>query len=69
MVPLLGMDHLQRLYRQRRRRLVTEAGRHGRVGEAREDVPVQVDGVQLDMGHRVHDGDATLAAAWQAGPS
>ena len=43
--------------------VVIEPERHGDVGEARDDVPVQVDGVQLDVGDRMQKGDPSLGRA------
>ncbi len=40
--------------------------RHGDIGKARDQVPVQIHGIQFDMRHRMQDRDAPLWAAGAA---
>ena len=46
--------------------VVVEAGRHGRAGEPRHEVPVKIDGVELYVGDRVEQRDPPLGAAGPA---
>ena len=38
--------------------VVEIAKRHGHMGKAGDDIPMQIDGVQFDMGKRVQQRDA-----------
>src|SRR6056297_3533200 len=43
--------------------VIVEPYRHRHMGKARDDVPMQVDGVQFDMRHGMQERDASLRAA------